>query len=310
MKLLHSMNNKNSINLNLISKEWLSINRNSFKRGTYQTYSYVISKYINSNQISFIPINNLCINDIAVFSEDLLSKNLSPKTVNNILLVASYLIKYSNQTYKTNYIQVHFVKEPKKEMRVLSKGEQKRLEQCLYSNMDIYKFAALLALYTGMRIGEICALQWKDISSNTIIINKTMNRLKNLDGKSEIVIDTPKTNSSNRTIPYPRFLSEIVENMRRNGECFVLSTNSLNHIEPRLLQIKFSNILAECSLENVTFHTLRHTFATRCVECGFDIKTLSEVLGHADVKTTLNRYVHSSMELKQENMNKLSQIAI
>ncbi len=137
-----------------------------------------------------------------------------------------------------------------------------------------------------------------------------MNRLKISNDKSKVIIDSPKTNSSNRTIPYPQFLNGVIEKWRVDNDSFVLSTDKLDFIEPRLLQIKFSNIIRECSLDDVTFHTLRHTFATRCIECGFDVKTLSEILGHSDVKTTLNRYVHSSMELKQNNMNKLNQIAI
>lgn len=303
-------NSKENVTLEGLANEWLSINRNSFKKSTYQTYSYIIRKYIISNLISRMPINELCIQDIVSFSESLLSKELSPKTVNNVLLVISYLLKYSSQTYETNSIQVYFVKELKKEMRVLSILEQKKLEQYLYQDMDIYKFATLIALYTGMRIGELCALQWKDISNSTITIKKSMNRLKTSDGKSKVIIDSPKTSSSNRTIPYPQFLNDVIEKHRGNKDSFVLSTDKLDFVEPRLLQIKFSNIVSECSLDNVTFHTLRHTFATRCIECGFDVKTLSEILGHSDVKTTLNRYVHSSMELKQSNMNKLNQIAI
>ena len=275
-----------------------------------------------NNRISQIMISDISTTDIVIFSEELLSKNLSPKTVNNILLIVNYLIKYSNEVYKTQQIKIPFVKETKKEMRVLSKQEQRTLEKSLYSNMDIYKFATLIALYTGIRIGELCALKWCDISDSSIIISKSMNRLKGVNGKTSLVIDTPKTNSSNRTIPYPEFLNDIINNKRGNPNEYVLSTEKLNFVEPRLLQLKFSNIVENCSIENVTFHTLRHTFATRCIECGFDVKTLSEILGHADVKTlseilghadvktTLNKYVHSSMEFKRENMNKLRQIAL
>lgn len=108
----------------------------------------------------------------------------------------------------------------------------------------------------------------------------------------------------------PDCLTEFVESFRLNNNDYFLSDSNKAFIEPRLMQIHFKAIAKECGLENVTFHTLRHTFATRCVECDFDIKTLSEILGHSDVKTTLNKYVHSSMEQKQKNMNKLSAIAI
>ena len=134
--------------------------------------------------------------------------------------------------------------------------------------------------------------------------------MKDENGKSTIFIDSPKTFHSNRTIPIPLFLNTIIESKRSDSENYVIANESVKIIEPRLMQIKFKRMTEECGLENVTFHTLRHTFATRCVECGFDIKSLSEILGHSDVKTTLNKYVHSSMELKQANMNKLNQIAI
>jgi integrase len=136
-----------------------------------------------------------------------------------------------------------------------------------------------------------------------------MYRLRS-DNGSSVVIDTPKTVNSNRTIPLPKFLNKYVELFRGNPDEYVLSSKRLSIVEPRLMQIKFKKMTQECNFENVTFHTLRHTFATRCVECGFDIKSLSEILGHADVKTTLNKYVHSSMELKQSNMDKLEKIAI
>lgn len=302
--------NNSNVFLNKISDEWLYLNKNTFKKSTYQTYKFLIDKYIINSNVFENPVFLIETKDIVVFSENLLAQNLSPKTINNILLVLNYLLKYSNQFYNTKLIKIPFVKETKKEMRVLSKNEQKKLEQYVYQDMDIYKFAVIFALYTGLRIGELCALQWKDISNSTITINKSMNRLKTNNSKSEIVIDSPKTNSSNRKIPYPQFLNNIIEQWRKENSSFVLSTNKLDFIEPRLLQIKFSKIVNECSLENVTFHTLRHTFATRCIECGCDAKTLSEILGHSDVKTTLNRYVHSSMELKQINMNKLQNISI
>lgn len=137
-----------------------------------------------------------------------------------------------------------------------------------------------------------------------------MQRLKDDNGKSIVIIDSPKTFNSNRTIPIPDFLISIIEQRRDKPENYILSTGSLKFVEPRLMQIKFKKIIEVCDLDNVTFHTLRHTFDTRCVECDCDIKSLSEILGHADVNTTLNRYVHSSLELKQTNINKLQKFAI
>lgn len=156
-----------------------------------------------------------------------------------------------------------------------------------------------------MRIGEVCALRWKDVSEETIHICKTMQRLKTDSGKTEIIILPPKTASSNRVIPIPKvLLSALTERRRESG--FVLLQNNGKLVEPRLLQYRFTKMAKACGLENAHFHTLRHTFATRCIEAGVDAKTLSEILGHVDVKTTLNRYVHSSLELKKNCMDKLT----
>lgn len=302
---------KKIINLNLISKEWLEVNRYSFKQSTYCSYEYMINKYILRNEISEAAINELDRIDFVVFSNSLLSNGLSKKMINDILIIINQLMKYSANEYGTKHFSLPYVKETKKEMRVLSKSEQQILEQYLKTNIDIFKLGTLFSLYTGIRIGELCALKWEDISNGTVTINKTMYRLRDNKGNSQIVINPPKTNSSNRTIPIPDFLMILIEKYRLNDESYFLSDNKKDLIEPRLMQLHFKKISEECGLENnVTFHTLRHTFATRCVECDFDIKTLSEILGHSDVKTTLNKYVHSSMELKQKNMNKLSAIAI
>lgn len=303
-------NVKKNVTISQIAFEWLRANQNSFKRSTYQTYECIIKKYIVNSSLDNMHIEKLNISKYVSFSEQLLSNGLAPKTVNDIILILNSLLKHANKYFNIETVTAPYVKELKKEMRVLSVTEQNLFETYLYNDMDNFKFAALISLYTGIRIGELCALQWKDIRNGTIKINKTLHRLKDENGKSTIFIDSPKTFHSNRTIPIPLFLNSIVEDRRSNPESYVISNELIKVIEPRLMQIKFKKMTSECGLDNVTFHTLRHTFATRCVECGFDIKSLSEILGHADVKTTLNRYVHSSMELKQANMNKLNKIAM
>ena len=132
-----------------------------------------------------------------------------------------------------------------------------------------------------------------------------MQRIKNEDGKSTVMITEPKTDKSNRIIPVPTAIYELIEKYRKPKGYVIRQAND-KFIEPRLLQKKFGEITSACGLENVNFHALRHTFATRCIESGFDVKTLSEILGHTNVRTTMDRYVHSSFELKQKNMEKLT----
>lgn len=132
-----------------------------------------------------------------------------------------------------------------------------------------------------------------------------MQRLKGNSGKTEIMILPPKTSSSDRLIPVPEALLPIIEKYRKDSG-YVLSLPNGKWTEPRLMQNKFAKYAKACGLEGVHYHTLRHTFATRCIEAGMDVKTLSEILGHSDVKTTLNRYVHSSFELKKRSIDMLS----
>lgn len=167
-----------------------------------------------------------------------------------------------------------------------------------------------MALYTGIRIGELCGLKWEDVDNDSIKIKRTVQRLKSdTKNKTMVCVGSPKTSTSIRTIPIPSFFKKTVSSFKEiSTEEYVLGTSKLPLIEPRVLQWKFKKYLVEANIENANFHSLRHTFATRSVECGFDAKSLSEILGHANVQTTLNKYVHSSFQLKAENMNKLEKI--
>ena len=173
-----------------------------------------------------------------------------------------------------------------------------------------------ICLYTGIRIGELCALQWRDISFNekVIVIGHTMQRLQNDDpnalNKTKIIITEPKSKASLRTIPLPDFVVHVIKPLAGLPSAYILSGECKTMIEPRTMQNKFKGYLDKGQISDANFHSLRHTFATRCIEAGFDIKTLSEILGHSSVKITLDRYVHSSMELKRSNMEKLTPITV
>ena len=190
--------------------------------------------------------------------------------------------------------------------------EQKQLQQYLYNNLSDRNLGILVCLFTGIRIGEICALKWDDISftEKHIKIQRTMQRIQcdEDERKTKIIITTPKSKCSLRTIPLPDIVIERIEKDFQNREGYVLTGQKDIFVEPRTMQNHFKRVLEECKIRNVNYHVLRHTFATRCIELGFDIKSLSEILGHASVNITMNRYVHPSMELKRENMNKLNDL--
>lgn len=302
--ILQPTENHNPIRITVteLIAEWLSSMKNQVKPCTYQKYECVCRNHIISD-LGTIAVRYISRFTIMSFTERLLEKNLSSKTVNDILIVLGLALKYAQESYSITVPKINYVKEHQREMRVFSVQEQQIITEYLLKQIDIHKFGVLLTLYTGMRIGELCALRWDDITDEYIVINKTMMRIKNEQGKTEVKIGSPKSESSNRIIPTPKCLLPMINQFRSDG--YVLSSDNLKYTEPRLMQIKFGQMVVACNVEKTNFHTLRHTFATRCIEAGVDVKTLSELLGHADVKTTLNRYVHSSFGLKQKSMEQL-----
>lgn len=291
--------------LNHLIEEWLYINQGRLKPSTYQKYKYMFEKHIK-NEIGGYPVIYLTPVILKGYADKKQETGLSPQTVNGILTFIGGCLKYANHQYGIAQTSIIYLKTENKEMRVLSREEQRCLINFLLRDIDIYKLGILVALYTGIRIGELCALQWKDIKDGTIIINKTMQRLKN-DNVTKIVVGEPKTPTSNRIIPLPNFLVDKIEMFRKiNEDTRFLSNITHTTIEPRVMQYHFQRYIKALNIPSANFHCLRHTFATRCVECDFEIKSLSEILGHRTINITMNRYVHSSIELKASNMEKLS----
>ncbi len=297
--------------------EWLKLNRSRVKESTYAKYSSMLEKHIKP-RLGGCLVQALSSIIVEQFSHDLLyEEELSPKTVKDILTTLHSIIKHISKQFPEPLpnIEIIYPKVPKNEMRVLSKDEQTRLVEYLLTDMDECKFGVLLSLLTGMRIGEVCALQWKNIclQEQTVQVKSTMQRLKDFSensvNKTKIVISDPKSDTSARVIPLTEYAVRLCKmHWCDSPTAFVLTGESSRYIEPRTMQYKLERYTSECNLEGVHFHTLRHTFATRCVEVNFEIKSLSEILGHSSPRITLERYVHSSMELKRDNMNKLATI--
>ena len=283
--------------------EWLGTTVNSVKKTTYQKYESMIRNHI-AHGLGAVPLKLVSSQMLDQFAYEKIngSAKLSPKTVNDILAIINSAMSYAEQEYGMSKPKIRRAKEPRKEMRVLSVEEQHILVDFLLDEMDLFKLGVLISLFTGIRLGELCALQWEDIKSDRLIVNKSFQRIK-VGNTTQLIQTSPKTSSSVRIIPLPASICAYLEPFRSTGP--VLKTRNGSQVEPRLMQLKFGKYIKQCELEKTNFHALRHTFATRCIEAGFDIKTLSEILGHADVKTTLNRYVHSSYELKRASMDRL-----
>ena len=291
-----------------LSAEWLLVNQSRLKPSTCQRYQGFLKNHLEGSlgSMEVLYVTTVIIHQFAM---ERLSCGLSAQTVNAVLTVLHSILKYGHRQYQLPLPEIIYLSVEKKEMRVLSQEEQKKLVGYLMQDLDLCKLGVLIALYTGLRLGELCALKWEDIGGDSITVRRTMQRLKknNIDGTG-LHIGSPKTKTSLRSIPIPSFLQEQIEPFRRPelAESYFLATTAGEIIEPRIMQYRFSRYLKDAGIDKANFHALRHTFATRCVEAGFEIKSLSEVLGHANVQTTLNKYVHSSFDLKRANMELLS----
>ena len=293
--------------------EWLYLKRSSVKPSTFVKYTTILEKYIRPDLGQYF---SEAVSEILVeqFSYRLVhERGLSPKTVRDILSVLHSILNYTTkQNPLAKPVDIVYPRQDRKEMRVLTCEEQKRFTEYLLQDMDPCKFGVLLALLTGLRIGEVCALKWEDISleNKVIFVRHTMQRLKNLNPASEertrIITGVPKSGRSVRIIPMNQDIEKLCNKWRADDlEAYVLTGKAGYFLEPRTLQYRMRQYTKDCNLKNVHFHTLRHSFATRCVEAGFEIRSLSEILGHSSTRITLECYVHSSMNLKRKNMEKL-----
>ena len=323
----HVSNGRNQaefkITLKQLMEEWMESRRNEVKESTFAHYKNIVEKHILP-ALGETCLQNLQTETIDDFlKEKLISGRidrkggLSPKTVADIRSVLVLALKFARKKHYACQIEqdIYYPKIRRSAAKVLTREEQAKLEQFLFQNPSPLGLGILLVLYGGLRIGELCALKWKDFNpeSGTIRINKTLIRIQNVTSdsqeKTKIMIGQPKTESSNRLIPLSSFLTELLIKHQKSDETYLITGNK-SYLEPRVCLDKYKHILNQAGLHSFTFHSLRHTFATRCVESGFDIKSLSEILGHANINTTLQRYVHPSIEAKKQQMDRLEEISV
>lgn len=307
---------KNDILYEVALKYWLQSTKTRLKESSFARYYYLADKYIGPrlgnyfvSEITTATVENYIFDLIQSGRSD--GGRLSGKMVADIFS----LIKQSIMWCRDAGYQIPCdlsrirIKKPTSKITVLSLLEQKQLENELIAKMDTCRLGVLVAMYTGLRVGELCALQWADINLEEKIIHvrKTLQRIKNFSesgSKTRLILSQPKSDNSIRDIPIMTFLIPYLKNYQQHEEYYLLSGQT-DPVEPRVIQYRFKNYLKECNIEQTNFHTLRHTFATRCIEKDIDTKCLSEILGHSDVQMTLNRYVHTSAERKLEQIQKL-----
>lgn len=295
-------------NFRVVTEEWLKYKKNTVKKSTYYNYSYSVAKYLYP---SFVGKNITKIKNYNNFIEEL-SDTLSPKTVRDIVTKLKEIINFYEEEHNTklNIKKMSLPKMNKKEIQILSNKEKQKLEKYCIEQNSLKSLGILICLNSGLRIGEVCALRWEniDFESKKIHIEKTIERIYSKEeNKTIVIIDTPKSITSVRTIPINSKLYNILKQIRGKSKKtdFVLTGSSEHYVEPRNYQYHFKEILKRNKVKKYKFHTLRHTFATNCIEAGMDIKSLSEILGHADVSITLNIYVHSSDKAKRKYLEKI-----
>lgn len=297
---------------------WINTNKSTHKGATEIRYEYLIKKHIIP-ELGDVPLSSVTSSMLTSFMNRKLEQGslngkeaLSPAYVRSIMSVTLSILQFAVNEGLCQPLNINLQKPSidKRELEVLSVFDQNRLESALLNNINETKLGILISLNTGLRIGEVCALSWNDIDFENQIfhIRSTVARVKSTDSgvNSKLIIDRPKTKSSLRDIPIPSKLLTILVSMKKQskGKYVVSAENSF--VSPRTYEYRYHKILDEYNIPSVNYHTLRHTFATRCIEVGVDVKTLSEILGHANVSITLNTYVHSSMELKRQQLEKLS----
>ena len=301
-----------------IAEQWLSVMSLKVKPSTLAGYKANLKLHILPH-LGHVLIARLTTASISEFAQAKLqsgradgSGGLSSKTVRDILSVLKGIIDFAvSEKLIENAVIITYPKNQQKTMRVLSQSEQSALKDELLEETTIYKAGILLCLYTGLRVGELCALLWEDFSPefDKLSVRRSIRRIKNEGGetKTKLIIDTPKSKASLRDVPVPKFLIPILKGFVRDGDTYFLSTVESVFTEPRTMQNHFKRVITAADVKDANFHSLRHSFSTRCIEAGVDVKSLSEMLGHASVNITLNRYVHSSFDQKRESMNRLEQ---
>ena len=306
-----------------ILERWMINNRIRLKGGTINKYQNIIDTHILP-ELGSVRISDVSADMINQFLTRKLqngkvngSGRLSPSYIKSIMLIITSAHKYAVSEELCSPLKSPINKPSidKKDISIFSMEEQKRLECTLTKSLDCFGAGILISLYTGLRIGEVCALSWNDVDlkSNVIHIRHTVARIKNEDSnieqKTRLIIDTPKTRASIRDIPISSKLMPVILFLKDNAVSNYVISQTNSFVSPRTFEYHYHRILEEGNIAPINFHCVRHTFATRCIEAGVDVKSLSEIPGHANVGITLNTYVHSSLELKRNQLEKLSALS-
>lgn len=288
---------------------WLDEKKKLVKNSTYCAYLLAVKTHLLPEFSSKTEVEEDAARQF-VYSK--LSSGLSRKTVHDILAILQAIMKFAakhNGRPAPEWDIAFPTNTECKPLPVLSLSDQRKLLKHISAAPTSKNIGILLSLCTGMRIGEACALRWSDINltNHTITVSHTAARIYNADNhKTERLVSSPKTRNSNREIPISSMLYEALRVIKKSAKNnFVVSDNKVA-TDPRTYRDYFSRLLKRLGIPRIVFHGLRHTFATRCIESGCDYKTVSVILGHSNISTTLNLYVHPNMEQKKKCINRMT----
>ena len=302
--------------------EWLyEYHKVDIKERTFLRYDSLIKYHFNDNYIFQMDIEEISPKDIQRFINEKrrglslrTDKPLSSSSINTIITILKLAFCYALDFEITNNNPTQRIKRLKInktiEMKAFTREEQIKIEKYIENENNDEYFGVILTLYTGLRLGELLALSWNDVNLKTgvIKISKTQYRTKENE-KWVDRISTPKTIISNREIPLPKFLKEKLKLLKKNKKSSrIVIRNNGTKLDEKIFIYRYHKILKKAHVRDLNFHCLRHTFATRALENKMDIKTLSEILGHACASTTLNIYAHSLIDHKKQQMRKFKRL--
>ena len=297
--------------INQITEEWKEEKKKYVKKSTYAAYQLLIQNHIKPYFGDLYEVNE---EKVQQFVFDKLDAGLSEKTIRDIIIVLKMILKFGIKNGYLEYIQIDAKfpsKQEKKDLDVLSKADQKKFMEHLRNNFTFKNLGIFICLSTGMRICEICGLRWCDVDTveGVIKVRHTLQRIYIIEGETrhtELLLDTPKTANSVRDIPMSSELLKMFKSLNKvvNENYYVIS-NDIKPIEPRTYRNYYKKLCKQLDIPELKFHGLRHSFATRCIESKADYKTVSVLLGHSNISTTLNLYVHPNKEQKKKTIDKM-----
>lgn len=302
------MNNKT---IREIAVAWKEYKRPYVKQSTMSAYLLILENHLLP---TFGEKDSLPEQSVQSFVLEKIECGLSVKSIKDILIVLKMVMKFGVKNEWMNYYEWD-IKYPtnsaNKELEVLSVSNHRKILDHIQSHFTFTGLGIYISLSTGLRIGEICALKWNDINitEGTITVSRTIERIYMVEGEkkhTELVISSPKTKNSCREIPMSKELLAIVKPLKKivNDDFYVL-TNDEHPTEPRTYRNYYNGLMEKLGIPKLKYHGLRHSFATRCIEAGCDYKTVSVLLGHSNISTTLNLYVHPNMEQKKRCITKM-----